>query len=35
MLFHNSSSDSENSQDTGEVVSRAAVSTDHNNLSID
>jgi hypothetical protein len=29
MLFHNSSSDSENSQDTGEVVCRAAVSTEY------
>jgi len=27
MLFHNSSSDSENSQDTSEVVSPASVST--------
>lgn len=27
MLFHNSSSDSENSQDTAEVVSPASVST--------
>jgi len=27
MLFHNSSSDSDNSQDTGEVVSPAVVST--------
>lgn len=29
MLFHNSSSDSDNSQDTAEVVSPAVVSTDY------